>query len=82
MLQGLNLNTKQLFWVGYAQTHCLYDYEYTPTFEDALTYEGNSHTPVPWRVNTVLSNQKKFAEDFECPVGSKLNPTERCIVWG
>jgi len=82
MLPGLNLTAKQLFWVGYAQTQCLRDYEYASSFEDALKYEGNSHAPAPWRVNTVLSNQKKFAKDFECPVGSKLNPTERCIVWG
>jgi len=83
-LQGLNLTDHQLFWVGWAQFWCLLDgrYEGFSTFEQALEgIKGDVHAPTPWRVNTVLSNQKKFAEDFKCPVGSKLNPKERCTVW-
>ena len=87
IIEGLDLTGRQLFWVGWAQFHCLVDgrYERYTTFEHALKGDKGrkgKHAPGPWRVNTVLSNQKKFAEDFECPVGSKLNPTERCIVWG
>ena len=43
--------------------------------------QGGAHAPTPWRVNTVISNQEEFAEDFNCPVGAKLNPAERCVVW-
>ena len=46
-----------------------------------FSLQDDSHAPAPWRVNTVLSNQKEFAEDFKCPVGAKLNPAKRCIVW-
>jgi len=80
-LQGLHLTDHQLFWVGWTQFWCLVD-DYVSTFEQALEgLKGDKHAPTPWRVNTVLSNQKKFAEDFKCPVGSKLNPKERCTVW-
>ena len=39
MIPDLNLTANQLFWVGYAQTKCLYDYEYFPTFGETLEYE-------------------------------------------
>ena len=85
IIEGLDLTGRQLFWVGWAQLWCLFDrwHERFTTFERALKgYEwDDDHAPGPWRVNTVLSNQKKFAEDFKCPVGSTLNPTDRCIVW-
>jgi len=81
MPPGLNLTSQQLFWVGYAQDWCLLS-DISATFEETLNYEGKDvHAPAPWRVNTVLSNQQKFAEDFECPLGSKLNPVDKCIVW-
>jgi len=90
LLPGLNLTAQQLFWVGWAQQWCLIDglYGYENVTYDlylAVMHKhsmGDTHAPFPWRVNTVLSNQKNFAEDFECPVGSKLNPTKRCVVWG
>ena len=84
IIQGLDLTGRQLFWVGWAQLWCLIGgrYEKFATFERALKgLKGDNHAPTPWRVNTVLSNQKEFAEDFKCPVGSTLNPTDRCIVW-
>ena len=46
-----------------------------------FTVQGGRHAPAPWRVNTVLSNHKEFAEDFNCKEGQKLNPANRCIVW-
>ena len=48
---------------------------------DTLNVQETEHAPAPWRINTVFSNQKGFSEDFDCPLGSKLNPTKRCIVW-
>merc|ERR1711974_48570 len=35
------------------------------------------------RVNTVFSNMPQFAEAFQCPEGSRLNPGQegRCAVW-
>ena len=87
---GLNLTSKQLFWAGWAQMWCLFDgvYEFeNVSYGEYLDFLDKSlkvdeHAPSAWRVNTVLSNQRNFAEDFECPLGSRLNPTKRCVVWG
>ena len=46
-----------------------------------INFQGGVHAASPWRVNTVLSNQKEFAQDFNCPKGAKLNPVKKCVVW-
>ena len=34
------------------------------------------------RVNGVVSSMEEFAEAFNCPLGSKMNPKQpRCRVW-
>jgi len=80
----LNLTAQQLFWVGNAQYYCLWYFEeYRKLGEliDDFSFAGAVHAPTPWRVNTVMSNQKEFAQDFQCPAGAKLNPAKRCVVW-
>lgn len=39
------------------------------------------HSPGMFRVLGPLSNMRQFAEDFHCPVGSKMNPAKKCEVW-
>jgi len=41
------------------------------------------HSPNRFRVNGVLHNQPDFAEAFNCPSGSPMNPEpeQRCKVW-
>jgi len=76
-LSSLDFTVKQLFWIGWAQDWCQFNYE-------GLKYrdtEGGVHAPAPWRVNTVFSNMPEFAADFQCPARAKLNPDERCVVW-
>ena len=45
----------------------------------------DAHSPVRYRVNTVLSNFESFAEAFQCSLGSNMNPTseqqKRCTLW-
>jgi len=86
-LPGIPLDASQLFWLGYAMEWCLLGPYYTQydRYERLLTRPSSyaGHSPPPWRVNTVLSNNPEFARDFNCPVGSRMNPPdeERCTVW-
>jgi len=84
---GFNFTSDQLFWIGYSFFHCtlgseherLDDYKYI--LQDRPSSAG--HFPSAWRVNTVFSNMPQFAEAFQCPEGSRLNPGQekRCAVW-
>ncbi|GMT15634.1 hypothetical protein PFISCL1PPCAC_6931, partial [Pristionchus fissidentatus] len=71
------ITNEQLFFIGYAQTWCN---KYKP---EALTNSvlSDPHAPGKFRVEVVSRNQKEFAEAFNCPVGSRMNPEERCAVW-
>ena len=41
----------------------------------------DSHSPARFRVIGVLSNTKEFSDVFKCPVGSPMNPKNKCEVW-
>ncbi|XP_072385133.1 neprilysin-1-like [Diabrotica undecimpunctata] len=76
-LPGLNLTHDQLFFLNYAQIWCG-----SMRPEDALTKIRSSvHSPGPIRVLGPLSNSKDFAQAYGCPVGSPMNPPEKCNVW-
>lgn len=50
--------------------------------EDALTKIRSSvHSPGFVRVLGPLSNSKDFAQAYNCPPGSPMNPTNKCSVW-
>ena len=76
-LPGLDYTPEQLFWISAAHTYC------SKSRSEALKIRitTDPHSPDKLRVIGTLSNIKEFAEDFNCPVGSRMNPTEKCIVW-
>jgi len=84
---GFNFTSDQLFWLGYSFYWCTNDgrhediKDYRHILNESPSFYG--HFPAPWRVNTVFSNLPQFAEAFQCPQGSRLNPgqEERCAVW-
>jgi len=84
---GFNFTSDQLFWLGYSFYWCTLDgrheniRDYRHILRDSPSFYG--HFPEPWRVNTVFSNLPQFAEAFQCPQGSRLNPPqeEQCAVW-
>ncbi|CAO4366792.1 unnamed protein product [Caenorhabditis nigoni] len=39
------------------------------------------HATNSFRVNGVFSNTEEFAETFNCPVGSPMNPVKKCKVF-
>ncbi|TRY79395.1 hypothetical protein TCAL_07539 [Tigriopus californicus] len=77
LLPGLNMTHDQLFFLNYAQIWCG-----SMRPEDAVTKIRSSvHSPGPIRVLGPLSNSWDFAEAFQCPAGSRMNPVEKCSVW-
>lgn len=76
-LFGLNYTPEQLFWIINAQTWC------SMYRKEALTsiLKVGSFTPGKFRVLGYLQNTDEFAKDFKCPVGSPMNPFNKCKVW-
>ncbi|XP_046387959.1 endothelin-converting enzyme homolog isoform X2 [Ischnura elegans] len=76
-LPGLNFTHRQLFFLGFAQVWCS-----SSTEEDTkFLIENNAHTPPKFRVIGPLSNLPDFSKEFKCPLGSPMNPHDKCEVW-
>lgn len=77
-LPGLEKYTpRQLFWLSAANTWCaVYRNEAIK-----LRITTGFHAPGRFRVVGPLSNMKEFQADFACPVGSNMNPSNKCKVW-
>nr|CAD7409676.1 unnamed protein product [Timema poppensis] len=72
-LPRVNLNPRQMFFLSAAQSYCS---NLTP--EDyILLVEMDFHTPYPERVNGMMMNSQPFAEAFNCPLGSPMNPVKK-----
>ncbi|XP_055852760.1 neprilysin-4-like [Episyrphus balteatus] len=73
----MTFNEDQLFFLSFAQTFC------AATRPEALieskSYEA--HSPEKYRILGALMNFEKFSETFQCPVGSRFNPSEKCRLW-
>lgn len=63
---------QQLFFIQHAQIWC----EIT-----ADEPEQDAHSPGKFRANGVLVNSNTFAEIFKCPLGSPMNPRDKCLLW-
>ncbi|XP_018397031.1 PREDICTED: neprilysin-like [Cyphomyrmex costatus] len=77
-LPGLEgLRPSQLFFISAAQVHCV-----NTTLEAyVFSVEFDYHAPHPERVNSVMMNSQAFVEAFRCPLGTKMNPPNKCTVW-
>lgn len=76
-LPGLDYTPLQLFWIKLAQTWCI---KFRPQILRELIVT-NQHSPEEFRIKGSVSNSPEFAKDFQCPSGSHMNPTKKCIVW-
>ncbi|KAI9345686.1 hypothetical protein BDR26DRAFT_916826 [Obelidium mucronatum] len=77
-LPGLEeYSEEQLFFMGYGQLWC------SNMRPESLRAQilTNEHSPPEWRVNGVLANSLDFSKAFKCPVGSRLNPIDKCKLW-
>jgi len=69
--------TSQLFFESFAQVWC----SKTNEKSQRLSVRTDQHAPSRVRVNAGLSNMPEFAEAYSCPVGSAMNPADKCSVW-
>eukprot|EP00111_Clytia_hemisphaerica_P020438 TCONS_00060230-protein len=76
-LPGVNLNNDQAFFVSFAQSWC------TEELNQVLIHqvETDVHSPAIERVRGSVQNNRDFARVFNCPVGSHMNPKEKCEIW-
>ncbi|XP_068732723.1 endothelin-converting enzyme homolog [Montipora capricornis] len=77
ILPELNMNSKELFFIGYAQKECT---RTTPAAE-FLSVTEDVHALTKYRVIGTLSNFQEFSDVFNCSVGSYMNPKKKCEVW-
>ncbi|KAJ3633527.1 hypothetical protein MTP99_010467 [Tenebrio molitor] len=76
-LPGLKYNPRQLFWLSAAQIWCS---KHRPE-AIALQVTVDAHSPAEFRVLGPFSNLEYFAKDYNCPLGSRMNPAHKCSVW-
>ena len=77
VLPGHPYTPRQLFWLAYGRSWCS---KSKPERMEQLIVT-DSHSPPEWRVNGGAMNSPFFARDFNCPVGSRMNPEEKCSLW-
>jgi len=78
-LPGLtNFTNDQLFFISFGNMWCESFYNSKSYLENALKDE---HAKGFARVNGVVSNSKEFAKAFNCPLKSKMNPQNKCVLW-
>lgn len=76
-LPGLDYSPRQMFWMSAAQTWCT-KYRIQAMRQRITT---GVHSLGQFRVLGPLSNMREFSEDFNCPLGSPMNPIHKCQVW-
>jgi len=73
-LPGLsNYTLDQLFYISYASKYC--------NTGNEMNFIDDIHSPGRFRVNGVVSNSKRFAKVFNCPINSRMNPENKCTLW-
>jgi len=79
LLPGLSkkYTVEQLFYIGYAQSWCM---NTTPEYDTYIATK-DVHSPAIFRVNGVVQNMEHFSKIFNCPVGSPMNPKDKCLLW-
>ena len=76
-LPGLSFTPDQLFFLSTAQISCSVQHPWSLLERIA----NGKHTPDHQRVNGFLINSPEFAEAFQCPLGTEMNPIEKCDMW-
>nr|XP_034338182.1 neprilysin-1-like [Crassostrea gigas] len=76
-LPGLNYTPKQLFFLNAAHIWC----GLVRPDQAANLLLTDKHADFKSRVIGPLQNNKEFSNAFNCPLGSYMNPKDKCVVW-
>jgi predicted metalloendopeptidase len=77
VIDGLDFSNEQLFHLAFAQAYC----SNSRPNEQYLATLNDRHSEEEFRVIGTLSNSKEFSNAFNCPEGSRMNPSQKCSVW-
>ncbi|XP_073816881.1 endothelin-converting enzyme 1-like [Musca autumnalis] len=77
LMPRLNYTSKQLFFIGYGQLWCSATH---PALRNYVS-STDDHVPEKFRVIGPLKNLAEFSEEFQCRVGSYMNPEKKCIIY-
>eukprot|EP00095_Tigriopus_kingsejongensis_P004755 snap_masked-scaffold510_size151595-processed-gene-0.9 protein:Tk04755 transcript:snap_masked-scaffold510_size151595-processed-gene-0.9-mRNA-1 annotation:"endothelin-converting enzyme" len=76
-LPAVDFSHEQLFYLGYALPWCA-----VHTDNMMRTHiVKDEHAPDKFRVLGPLVNSQSFAQAWQCPLGSAMNPKEKCKIW-
>ncbi|OXU19504.1 hypothetical protein TSAR_013316 [Trichomalopsis sarcophagae] len=75
-LPGLNYTPEQIFWIMAASQDC----SKSRRSHKEYMLLNEEHTLEKFRVFGMVSNSADFAKDFNCPVGSRMNPKKKCSL--
>ncbi|XP_057663700.1 neprilysin-11-like [Diorhabda carinulata] len=67
---------EQLFFIGFGTMWCN-----NPSLSYLQKMHNDKHARSKFRVNGVVSNMEEFSKAFNCPTGSPMNPSNKCILW-
>ena len=67
----------QLFYVSFAQVWCGVSTDATAL----KRLRTDPHSPGKFRVYGAVQNSEEFAKAFQCKSNSKMNPTDKCLIW-
>ncbi|CAK4084821.1 unnamed protein product [Aphanomyces euteiches] len=76
-IADIGYDDAKLYFTAYAQTWC----EKRVDGNALLQINTDPHSPGKWRVHGPLLNSQSFADAFQCPAGSPMNPVKKCVVW-
>ncbi|XP_009676385.1 kell blood group glycoprotein isoform X2 [Struthio camelus] len=76
-LPKIGLSHDQLFYLSFAHAMCGHQHP-----EKLQSYmHTDPHSPLQLRVCGPISNSQDFAEHFQCPSRSPMNPAKKCHIW-
>ncbi|TGZ58561.1 hypothetical protein CRM22_009588 [Opisthorchis felineus] len=75
ILPGEYMARHEQFYTSFAQTFCD---KMSESEQLHQLFAGDQAVPFEVIVNHIVSENTEFSEQFKCPVGSKMNPRNRC----